>query len=281
MLGRFLLNPLLLLGVVAQSSAPIEALFILAFIYMATRSRPVLAATCLGVACQLSVYNVYHSVPLVLMLKRSRVAVPSLLLVSLALTYISARVIANASVADYLMCTVGCSLFVSDLRPNIGLWWYPMVEMFEHFRPLFLAVFQLLPPGLILPGAVRFRGDPVFLLFYTAACLAVLKPYPTASDIGLGLQLLLLKPLLVKRMAGMLTTLAALGVAVGYLLTVVWYYWMVQGSGNSNFYYAATLGANMLQMALVVGVVAEHFKMALASDNPKLAADPEAKFFQR
>jgi hypothetical protein len=34
-------------------------------------------------------------------------------------------------------------LSVPDLTPNVGIFWYYFVEMFDHFRPLFLVVFQL------------------------------------------------------------------------------------------------------------------------------------------
>ena len=30
-----------------------------------------------------------------------------------------------------------------DLTPNVGMWWYFFTEMFDHFRPFFLGVFQV------------------------------------------------------------------------------------------------------------------------------------------
>lgn len=35
------------------------------------------------------------------------------------------------------------SLGVSDLTPNVGMWWYFVTEMFDHFRPFFLGVFHV------------------------------------------------------------------------------------------------------------------------------------------
>ncbi len=32
---------------------------------------------------------------------------------------------------------------MSDLAPNIGMWWYFFTEMFDHFRNFFLGVFQV------------------------------------------------------------------------------------------------------------------------------------------
>lgn len=35
------------------------------------------------------------------------------------------------------------SVFLSDLTPNVGLFWYFFIEMFDQFRAFFLVVFQL------------------------------------------------------------------------------------------------------------------------------------------
>lgn len=42
------------------------------------------------------------------------------------------------------------SLTVSDLTPNVGMWWYFFTEMFDHFRGFFLGVFQV---GRLVIGA--------------------------------------------------------------------------------------------------------------------------------
>jgi hypothetical protein len=34
-------------------------------------------------------------------------------------------------------------LELGDLSPNVGLWWYFFTEMFDHFRPFFLAIFSV------------------------------------------------------------------------------------------------------------------------------------------
>jgi phosphatidylinositol glycan class U len=38
--------------------------------------------------------------------------------------------------------TYSAMVTVQDLTPNIGLYWYIFIEMFEHFRNFFLLVFQ-------------------------------------------------------------------------------------------------------------------------------------------
>lgn len=44
---------------------------------------------------------------------------------------------------NFLRSNYSILLLMTDLTPNIGLWWYFFTEMFEDFRAFFLGVFQL------------------------------------------------------------------------------------------------------------------------------------------
>lgn len=44
---------------------------------------------------------------------------------------------------QFLGSTYGVHLQLPDLTPNIGLWWYFFIEMFDSFRDFFLGVFWL------------------------------------------------------------------------------------------------------------------------------------------
>jgi hypothetical protein len=46
-------------------------------------------------------------------------------------------------VGSYLGLWLTGSLGVSDLTPNVGMWWYFVTEMFDHFRPFFVGVFHV------------------------------------------------------------------------------------------------------------------------------------------
>lgn len=43
----------------------------------------------------------------------------------------------------FLTSTYGIQLAFTDLTPNIGLWWYFFIEMFDSFREFFLGVFWI------------------------------------------------------------------------------------------------------------------------------------------
>lgn len=92
---------------------------------------------------------------------------------------------------SFLWSTIGFILTVPDLRPNIGLYWYFFTEMFEHFRWLFIASFQINVSLLyIIPLALRLRRDPMLLAFSYLAIAAIFKSYPCIGDVGFYISLL-------------------------------------------------------------------------------------------
>ncbi|XP_015749036.1 PREDICTED: phosphatidylinositol glycan anchor biosynthesis class U protein-like [Acropora digitifera] len=66
---------------------------------------------------------------------------------------------------DFLTATHGFILQVSDLTPNMGLFWYFFTEMFEHFRMFFLWVFQLNAFFYCIPMTIKLRYVLVSLEF--------------------------------------------------------------------------------------------------------------------
>jgi phosphatidylinositol glycan class U len=92
---------------------------------------------------------------------------------------------------SFLQNTIGFVLFVPDLRPNIGLYWYFFTEMFEHFRSLFIASFQINVSILfVIPLALRLYENPMLLAFSYLAIDTIFKSYPCIGDVGFYLSLL-------------------------------------------------------------------------------------------
>ncbi|CAI9740307.1 phosphatidylinositol glycan anchor biosynthesis class U protein-like [Octopus vulgaris] len=79
---------------------------------------------------------------------------------------------------------------VPDLTPNIGVFWYFFTEMFEHFRVFFLFVFQINAIVYTVPLAIRFKEQPLFLMYILTFLTGVFKSYPSYSDVALFLCLL-------------------------------------------------------------------------------------------
>ena len=58
---------------------------------------------------------------------------------------------------QFLASTYGFELLLTDLTPNIGLWWYFFTEMFDSFRAFFLGVFWLHMASYVGALTIRIR----------------------------------------------------------------------------------------------------------------------------
>lgn len=58
---------------------------------------------------------------------------------------------------EFLASTYGVQLSLSDLTPNVGLWWYFFIEMFDSFREFFLGVFWLHMASYVCGLTIRIR----------------------------------------------------------------------------------------------------------------------------
>jgi len=141
---------------------------------------------------------------------------------------------------EFLSSTYGVQLLLPDLTPNVGLWWYFFIEMFDSFRNFFLGVFWLHLASYVGGLTIRLRTQPLFVLTILLGIFAIFKPYPSISDTSLFLAMLplyrhvfpLMRYTFVESSIMLYATL--LGPAFYYL-------WIYAGSGNANFFYAITL----------------------------------------
>ncbi|MCJ1285960.1 hypothetical protein MMC26_005302 [Xylographa opegraphella] len=141
---------------------------------------------------------------------------------------------------EFVSSTYGVQLLLPDLTPNVGLWWYFFIEMFDSFREFFLGVFWLHLGGYVGGLCIRVRKQPLFVITAMLGIFAVFKPYPSISDTSLYFALLPLYRHVFPLMRYTFFTVATLLYAT--LLGPAFYYlWIYAGSGNANFFYAITL----------------------------------------
>lgn len=86
---------------------------------------------------------------------------------------------------EFLLSTYGVHLLLPDLTPNVGLWWYFFIEMFDSFREFFLGVFWLHLAGYVGALCIRVRKQPLFVITTLLGIFAIFKPYPSISDTSL------------------------------------------------------------------------------------------------
>ena len=159
--------------------------------------KPITSMLALGLASYLSLYPALLLPPLILLCydrqARDTKAPPNA--TSSTATYLS---VFSASIAwflhlsnvltgssEYLASTYGVHLLLPDLTPNVGLWWYFFIEMFDSFREFFLGVFWLHLGGYVGALSIRLRTQPLFVITTLSGIFAIFKPYPSISDTSL------------------------------------------------------------------------------------------------
>jgi len=92
----------------------------------------------------------------------------------------------------FLQAVYGTRLLLPDLTPNVGLWWYFFIEMFDSFRSFFLGVFWLhmaaYSPGL----TIRLRRQPLAVVVLMCGIFSVFQPYANIGDAGVWMAMLTL-----------------------------------------------------------------------------------------
>jgi phosphatidylinositol glycan class U len=90
---------------------------------------------------------------------------------------------------EFVAATYGVRLLLPDLTPNVGLWWYFFIEMFDSFREFFLGVFWLHAAS-YMPGlTIRLHKQPLFVACTLTGIFAIFTPYPSIADAALYLSL--------------------------------------------------------------------------------------------
>ena len=105
-----------------------------------------------------------------------------------ALLGISAVLVDDFS--DFLVSCYGAQITLTDLTPNIGLWWYFFIEIFDAFRNFFIGVFWIHLIGYVGALTLRLPQQPLFVIVALIGLIAIFKPYPSTSDVALYFGLL-------------------------------------------------------------------------------------------
>ncbi|EPS38775.1 hypothetical protein H072_7472 [Dactylellina haptotyla CBS 200.50] len=170
---------------------------------------------------------------------------------------------------EFIVSTYGVHLLLPDLTPNVGLWWYFFIEMFDSFRSFFLCLFQLhlfiYVPGLCL----RLRKQPLFALITLVGITSIFKSYPAIGDTSLYLSLLALYNHTFPLMRYTFFLAAAILYAT-FLGPAFYYLWVYAGSGNANFFYAITLVWSIVNALIVADALYAVLRDEYETERPEL-----------
>lgn len=194
----YLFNPYIILSCVGLTTTVFTNLLLALALLSMTKYSVFLSCTSIALLTLQGFYPMSLMVPASLYISRLEKGRAKVnIIVIMIITFVS--ILALLFYASYCIMgnwlfvqnTIGFILTVPDLRPNIGLYWYFFTEMFEHFRWLFIAAFQINVSLLyVVPLALRLRRDPMLLAFSYLAIAAIFKSYPCIGDVGFYMALL-------------------------------------------------------------------------------------------
>ncbi|PNS21782.1 hypothetical protein CAC42_380 [Sphaceloma murrayae] len=141
---------------------------------------------------------------------------------------------------SFLSSVYGTRLLLPDLTPNVGLWWYFFIEMFDSFRSFFLGVFWIHMASYSPVLTIRLRKQPLAVIVIMSGVFAIFQPYANIGDAGAFMAMLGLYGHVFDMTRYTFTAFSA--ILYTTLLGPAFYYlWIYAGSGNANFFYAITL----------------------------------------
>lgn len=261
-LHSFLFNPLTIATCIGRSTAVFTTCATLHAISRAIHGSPLNAMIAISFASYLSMYPLLLLAPLILlaydrqhMSRRTdslvQFAVKNIVVAASCISLLFAMsFLLTGGSWEFLSRTYGIQLTLTDLTPNVGLWWYFFIEMFDSFRAFFLAVFWLHLAAYVGGLSIRIRHQPLAVLTILLGIFSIFKPYPSVADTSLFLGML---PLFRHVFPLMRYTFVA-GAAILYatfLGPAFYHLWIYAGSGNANFFYAITLVWSLGQSLLV------------------------------
>ncbi|KAK6349190.1 hypothetical protein TWF730_009941 [Orbilia blumenaviensis] len=170
---------------------------------------------------------------------------------------------------EFIASTYGVHLLLPDLTPNVGLWWYFFIEMFDSFRAFFLCLFQLHLLIYVPSVCLRLRKQPLFALITLIGICSIFKSYPAIGDTGLYLSLLMLYNHTFPLMRYTFFLAAAILYAT-FLGPAFYYLWVYAGSGNANFFYAITLVWSIFNALIVADAIYAVLRDEHETERPEL-----------
>ncbi|KAK0732577.1 GPI transamidase subunit PIG-U [Apiosordaria backusii] len=277
----FLFNPFTIATCLGRSTSVFTTCAILHAIAKAVSGAPFSAMVALSFASYLSMYPLLLLPPLLLLcFDRQRPERAKKSILSFAATHVPVvfgvlGLLFGMSYLitgswEFLPSTYGVQLTLSDLTPNVGLWWYFFIEMFDSFRSFFLAVFWLHLSCYVGGLSVRIRRQPLVVLTLLLGIFAIFKPYPSISDTSLFLAMVPLYRHVFPLMRYSFV-IAAVIMYASFLGPAFYYLWIYAGSGNANFFYAITLvwglGLSLLVCDLMFAVLRDEWEL----ERPEMA----------
>lgn len=254
----YLFNPYSILNCVACTTTTFNNLFLSLYFLGLTSGNLILTTFALAYCTSQNFYFVLLTSPLLIQFYRTK---PSCILSSILFGafFVGCSYFLQND-WQFLESTHGFAYFVPDFRPNIGLFWYIFMVMFDHFASFFIFVFQANATFFyLIPLSIFLRDDSVMLSTCLVFLITIFKSYPCLGEVGFVLSLLLCWNHLWEYFRlGFFTSYVFL--LTNTLAPNVLHLWLYGGSANINFYFGATLGFTSAEVFLFIDWLVAHAK---------------------
>ncbi|KAJ3271164.1 hypothetical protein HDV01_007022 [Terramyces sp. JEL0728] len=256
----YLFNPFSIITFLSRSINIFTSLSIVYSILFALKGKRRLSMLCCAISCWLSLYPLVLLAPCIFILKQRKGIVEFVFY--LAGLHFLSYLFNN----DYLE-SYKTIIFITDLRPNVGLFWYFFQEVFEQFRIFFYSVFHVNSFIFTIPILIKFSHKPILASGLIVAFISMFKSYPSVTDIPLYTTLLLVNTELLKYTGYIYLSIS--GFLYCCILGPLFFnLWIYNGSGNANFYYAITLLWGVTQTMFCVDLIFAQIKRDFEQKSP-------------
>jgi GPI-anchor transamidase subunit U len=193
--AAYLFNPFTILSCLGQSPSLLSNTAIIQAVLSAQNGDGIRAMFALAFGAYLSMYPALFIPPVLLLLYQSGNIKATTHTTLLYIGYffaafaalITSTLFVTGNLWEFISSCYGMQLTVPDLTPNVGLWWYFFIEIFDSFRDFFIGVFWLHMAGYVGGLTLRLHKEPLFVITSLAGLFAVFKPYPSIADVSLYL----------------------------------------------------------------------------------------------
>ncbi|KAG0744103.1 hypothetical protein G6F57_009606 [Rhizopus arrhizus] len=267
----YLFNPFSILSCASQSTLLFTNLSIVMATLSALKGNVKPSMFWAALAAYLSFYPAMLLPALLLLLSNQKAMAIGSFMGWIAVLFGASRLFVGSW--DFIGSTYGTIIFLTDLTPNVGVFWYFFIELFDQFRSFFMVVFQFHAFIFTLPVCIKFSHQPLFVITVLCGIMAIFKSYPSVSDATLYLALISTHSEIFQycRQKFLIFNLF---VYASVLSPIFWHLWIYAGSGNANFFYAITLVYNFGQVFLLIECVYATLRREFDIEHPEAIGKP-------
>ncbi|ULU11171.1 hypothetical protein L5515_001065 [Caenorhabditis briggsae] len=249
-------NPIAIISTGILSLTVVQNFVFAAIFFFLVSDRPAVCALLIGAWSSFTIFPFILISCLAFRANGSLFKFLSLVALSIfsATTFFALNFLLNGNSLNFVEPTYTSILKFTSIQPNVGLYWYFFVQIFEHFRSFYTNSFVILYFFMPIPITIMIRRDPVLHFTIIGLLVSIFFPYPTLNQVSFVLAIL---PLLEEYKKHFRYTLLIGGAIITTiaLMPVMWHMWMVSSSGNANFFFGATIVYNVALINLVMDMI--------------------------